>query len=125
MKWFQEVLTQQDKVDQAITYIEELKQRVEVLKRMKDEMVAQSTITYTIKSPMVEVKELDSTLEVILISGLQKTFTLQEVIKIIEEEGAQVVTVNYSTIGDIIYYMIHAQVVHISSVPIYEKFFSF
>ncbi|XP_049396921.1 transcription factor bHLH162-like [Solanum stenotomum] len=115
-----EVLTQQDHVDQAITFIEELKERVEVLKRRKDEVVAQvtgddskksiSTTTCTIKTPTVKVRELDSTLEVILTSGLQKNFTLQEVIKIIEEEGAQVVTANYSTIDDTIYYTIHAQV---------------
>ncbi|KAG5618342.1 hypothetical protein H5410_018166 [Solanum commersonii] len=55
---------------------------------------------------MVEVRELDSTLEVILVSGLQKNFTLQEVIIIIEQEGAQVVSANYSTIDD----TIHAQV---------------
>ncbi|KAG5618341.1 hypothetical protein H5410_018165 [Solanum commersonii] len=115
-----EVLTQQDHVDQAITFIEELKERVEVLKRRKDEVVAQvtgddskksiSTTTCTIKTPMVKVRELDSTLEVIILtSGLQKNFTLQEVIKIIEEEGAQVVTANYSTIDDTIYYTIHTQ----------------
>lgn len=112
------MLTQHDHVDQATTFIEELKERVEVLKRRKDEVVAQiigddskksiSTTTCTIK-----VRELDSTLEVILTSGLQKNFTLQEVIKIIEEEGAQVVTANYSTIDGTIYYTIHAQVVHI------------
>ncbi|KAK6795297.1 hypothetical protein RDI58_008750 [Solanum bulbocastanum] len=58
---------------------------------------------------MVEVRELDSTLEVILVSGLQKNFTLQEVIIIIEEEGAQVVSANYSTTDDMIFYMIRAQ----------------
>lgn len=94
------MLTQHDHVDQATTFIEELKERVEVLKRRKDEVVAQiigddskksiSTTTCTIK-----VRELDSTLEVILTSGLQKNFTLQEVIKIIEEKGTQVVSTNY------------------------------
>nr|XP_004236112.1 transcription factor bHLH162-like [Solanum lycopersicum] len=115
-----EVLTKQDKIDAAITYIKQLKERIEVLERRKEEVVAQETCddskksmpttTCSIKSPMVEVKELDSTLEVILVSGLQKNFILQEVIKIIEQEGAQVVSANYSTIDDTIYYMIHAQV---------------
>ncbi|XP_055825441.1 transcription factor bHLH168-like [Solanum dulcamara] len=104
------MLARQDQVDQAISYIEELKERVEVLKRRKDEMVAQGTTRCTIKTPMVEVKELDSTLEVILTSGLQKNFTLQEVIKTIEDEGAQVVTANYSTIDDAILYTISTQV---------------
>ncbi|WMV21602.1 hypothetical protein MTR67_014987 [Solanum verrucosum] len=116
-----EVRTKQDHVDQAITYIGELKERVEVLKKRKEEVAqgtsdhsrkSMSTTSCTIKTPnMVEVRELDSTLEVIILtSGLQKNFTLQEVIKIIEEEGAQVVTANYSTLEDAIYYTIHAQV---------------
>ncbi|KAM3318939.1 transcription factor like [Capsicum chacoense] len=114
------VLTQQDQVDQAITYIEELKERVEVLKRRKEELeqgtgdqskkFMPTTAYISIKTPMVEVRELDSILEVILTCGLQKNFTVQEVIKIIEQEGAQVVTADYSTIGDTIYYTIHAQV---------------
>ncbi|KAK6795296.1 hypothetical protein RDI58_008749 [Solanum bulbocastanum] len=110
-----ELLTKQDKIDEAITYIEQLKERIEVLKRRKEEVVDDSkksmpTTSCTIKSSMVEVRELDSTLEVILNSGLQKNFTLQEVIKIIEQEGAQVVSANYSAIDDTIYYTIHAQV---------------
>ncbi|XP_049393474.1 transcription factor bHLH168-like [Solanum stenotomum] len=99
------MLAQQDQVDQVISYIEELKERVEVLKRRKD-----GTTSCSIKTPMVEVRELDSTLEVILVSGLQKNFTLQEVIIIIEEEGAQVVSANYSTIDDMMFYTIRAQV---------------
>lgn len=115
-------MTQQDHVDQAINYIEELKERVEVLKRRRDEIAQGPGVdskksmptTNTIKTSMVQVRELGSTLEVILTSALQKKFTLQEVIKIIEEEGAQVVTVNYSTIGDIIYYTIHTEVFYAS-----------
>ncbi|KAG5618343.1 hypothetical protein H5410_018167 [Solanum commersonii] len=90
------MLARQDQVDQVISYIEELKERVEVLKRRKD-----GTTSCSIKTPMVEVRELDSTLE---------NFTLQEVIIIIEEEGAQVVSANYSTIDDMMFYTIRAQV---------------
>ncbi|MCD7451230.1 hypothetical protein HAX54_010246 [Datura stramonium] len=113
-----EVLTQQDQVDKAITYIGQLKERVDVLKRRKDEVVAQGTDDHSYKfmpttpvtTPMVEVRELGSTIEVIIICGLQNNFTLQEVIIILEEEGAQVVTANYSTIGDKVFYTIHTQV---------------
>ncbi|KAM3380933.1 transcription factor bHLH162-like [Capsicum annuum] len=115
-----EVLTQEDKIDQTISYIEELKERVAVLKKRKEKLAQgkgdhskkfmPATAYTSIKTPMVEVRELGSTLEVISTCGLQKNFTLQEVIKIIEEEGAQVVTANYSTTGDTIYYTIHAQV---------------
>ncbi|MCD7451229.1 hypothetical protein HAX54_010245 [Datura stramonium] len=113
-----EVLTQQDQVDQTITYIGQLKERVELLKRRKDEVIAQGKGYHSNKfmpttptiTPMVEVRELGSTIEVILICGLQNNFTLQDVIKILEEEGAQVVSANYSTIGDKVVFTIHAQV---------------
>ncbi|XP_009784568.2 transcription factor bHLH168-like [Nicotiana tabacum] len=116
------MLSQQDQVDQAITYIKQLKERVEVLKRRKDE-VAQGTsesrsnnsekvmTTCTLETPAVEVRELGSTLEVILISDLKKKyFRMQEVINILEEEGAQVVTAHFSTVCDKVCYTIHAQV---------------
>ncbi|XP_049367204.1 transcription factor bHLH162-like [Solanum verrucosum] len=116
-----DMVTQQDQIDQAITYIEKLKERVDVLKRRKDKIIAQgtsddskkfmpSTSCSTIKIPMIEVRELGSTIEVILVSCLRKKFTMQEVIIILEQEGAQVVTANFSTIGDKVYYTIHAQV---------------
>ncbi|XP_015163140.1 uncharacterized protein [Solanum tuberosum] len=116
-----DMVTQQDQIDQAITYIEKLKERVDVLKRRKDKIIAQgtsddsnkfmpSTSCTTIKIPMIEVRELGSTIEVILVSCLQKKFTMQEVIIILEQEGAQVVTANFSTIGNKVYYTIHAQV---------------
>lgn len=55
-----------------------------------------STTSCSIITPVVEVRELDSTLEVIILTcGLQKNLTLQEVIKIIEEKGTQVVSTNY------------------------------
>ncbi|KAH0687123.1 hypothetical protein KY284_017676 [Solanum tuberosum] len=92
-----DMVTQQDQIDQAITYIEKLKERVDVLKRRKDKIIAQ-------------VRELGSTIEVILVSCLKKKFTMQEVIIILEQEGAQVVTANFSTIGNKVYYTIHAQV---------------
>ncbi|XP_010318915.1 transcription factor bHLH162-like [Solanum lycopersicum] len=116
-----DMVTQQDQIDQAITYIEKLKERVDVLMRRKDKIIAQgtsddskkfmpSTSCSNIKLPMIEVRELGSTIEVILVSCLQKKFTMQEVIIILEEEGVQVVTANFSTIGDKVYYTIHAQV---------------
>ncbi|KAK6795295.1 hypothetical protein RDI58_008748 [Solanum bulbocastanum] len=116
-----DMVTQQDQIDQAITYIEKLKERVDVLKRRKDKIVAHgtsddskkvmpSTSCTTMKIPMIEIRELGSTIEVILVSCLQKKFTMQEVIIILEQEGAQVVTANFSTIGDKVYYTIHAQV---------------
>lgn len=62
------------------------------------------------KLPIVELRDLGSSIEVMLVSGLNKTFMLYEVISVLEEEGAEVVTASFSTVGDKIFYVVHAQV---------------
>lgn len=60
--------------------------------------------------PVVEVKELGSSLEVVLISGLKKTFTLNQVISVLQEEGTQVASASISTVGNRVFHTLHAQV---------------
>ena len=60
--------------------------------------------------PLLEIKDLGSGIEVMLISGLNKNFMLYEVISVLEEEGAEVVAANFSTVADKIFYTFHAQV---------------
>lgn len=61
--------------------------------------------------PVIEVRHLDSTLEVLLISGIHsKSFMFYEVISLLEEEGAEVLNANYSVVGDKIFHTIHSQV---------------
>ncbi|KAL0385059.1 UNVERIFIED_CONTAM: Transcription factor [Sesamum radiatum] len=63
------------------------------------------------KLPVVEVRELGSNLEVVLISsGLCKTVMLHQIVSILEQEGAEVVNVNFSNMGAHIFHTIHAQV---------------
>lgn len=64
--------------------------------------------------PMLEVRDLGSGVEVTMVTGLNKTFMLSEVINVVEEEGAEVVTANFSTTGHKIFYNIHAQVQQIN-----------
>lgn len=62
------------------------------------------------KLPMLELRELGPGIEVMLLSGSNKTVMLYEVISVLEEEGAEVVSANISTIGNKIVYVVHAQV---------------
>ena len=62
--------------------------------------------------PFFELRDHGLCLEVILISGRGKNFMLSEVISILEEEGAEVVSASFSVIGDKIFHTLHAQVTH-------------
>ncbi|KAJ0971550.1 hypothetical protein J5N97_019509 [Dioscorea zingiberensis] len=58
----------------------------------------------------VQVRALDACLEIVVISGLNKNFKLYEVIGILEEEGAEVITASFSKVEDKIVHIIHSQV---------------
>ncbi|KAK9278846.1 hypothetical protein L1049_028425 [Liquidambar formosana] len=114
-----DMVSQQDQLDQAATYIKKLRERIEELKGMKQLAMGNTGIsTGNITEPMmaglilpvVELRDLGSSLEVVLVSGLKKNFMLYEVIVILEEEGAEVVHASFSTVGDKIFHTIHAQV---------------
>ncbi|XP_057465844.1 transcription factor bHLH162-like [Actinidia eriantha] len=114
-----EGLSQQDQLDQVALYIKQLKERVEELKDKRSlamgNKIGNNTKDTTDGSylgfPVVfELRDLGSSLEVTLISGLKKNFVLNEVISVLQDEGADVVSVHFSTIGDKVFHTLHAQV---------------
>ncbi|XP_040986530.1 transcription factor bHLH162-like [Juglans microcarpa x Juglans regia] len=112
-----DMVSQQDKLDYATRYITQLRERIEKLKRKK-EQVAVSLGTGSCNMidgtgngswlPVVDLRDLGSSIEVILISGLQKNF-MYEVTCILQEEGAEVVSSSFYTVGDKIFHTVHAQ----------------
>lgn len=112
----QDMLSQQGQLDHAAAYIKHLKERIEKLKKIKEQAMVISgannnKIMMGLRLPIVELRDLGSSIEVVLISGLKKNFMMYEVITIIEEEGAEVVSVSFSTVGDKVFHTIHAQVI--------------
>ncbi|KAA8529570.1 hypothetical protein F0562_033631 [Nyssa sinensis] len=92
-------------LDKATSYVKQLKENVEQLKQRKEDMAGGSML------PVLALREhMDSTLEVNLITELNKNFMLYAVIGVLEEEGADVVGASYSTVGNKIFYTIHSQV---------------
>ncbi|KAK4779429.1 hypothetical protein SAY86_006957 [Trapa natans] len=131
---YKDRLSQQDQFDLATTYITQLKEGIDGLKKRKDQLMEIRTKCVTndkgvievgavagpmastrgdadiVKLPVIQLMEWVSGLEVSLISGLNKKFMLFEVISLLHEEGAEVVSASISTIGDKIFHTIHAQV---------------
>ncbi|KAI3429986.1 BHLH domain-containing protein [Psidium guajava] len=111
--------SQQDQIELAAEYIAQLKERIEKLK-MKKEIAAGrggqaldgGGVRRASPLPVVNIRDWDSGLEVTLISGSgqSRSFMLYEVISILEEEGAEVVSASISNIGDKVFHTLHAQV---------------
>ncbi|KAJ0083574.1 hypothetical protein Patl1_30090 [Pistacia atlantica] len=88
-------------LNKATNYIKQLKENKERLKRRKAQLKGEETTCNTSTDNMTVIPELrtimnikhfdDSTLEVNLISGLDKNFMLYEIISVLEEEAAQVI----------------------------------
>ncbi|KAJ1398209.1 Myc-type, basic helix-loop-helix, partial [Sesbania bispinosa] len=114
LKPSKDMLSQQDQLDLAATYIKHLRERIEKLKGKKEQTMSMMSSNQNnnnnrifnigSKLPILEIRDLGSGIEVMLISGLNKNFMLYEIIGVLEEEGAEVVTANFSTIADKIFY---------------------
>ena len=112
------MLSQLDQLDLAASYIKQLRERVEQLKGRKEQAMRIGSSSDTIndkmkigtKLPLIDLREFGSSIEVILITGLQKNFMLSEVLSILQEEGAEVVSASFSAVNDKVFHTIHAQV---------------
>ena len=87
--------------------LEELRQKKEKLQAdgagIKDQMIG-------LVSPVLAIREMGSILEVNLITGLSKSFTLHQVFSVLQQEGAEVVSASSSTVGARVFYTIYSQV---------------
>ena len=100
-------------LDQATSYIRQLQDKNEQLNRRKE---AQSNPTSGSCSssrlaPVVETRSEDGVyLELNLICGLHKKFMLHEVVSILQEGGAEVISLAYHNADDSVFYTIRSQV---------------
>ncbi|XP_077211832.1 transcription factor bHLH162-like [Tasmannia lanceolata] len=127
-----EALSQQDQLEQATLYIKKLRERIEELKEKKMKLNIEGIsenfrggMMTSLRLPVIEVKDSGSSLEVVLITGLQKRFMLSDIIGVLEEEGANVVNANFSNVGDKVFHIIHSRVtssrVGFESARVYER----
>ncbi|XP_077252694.1 transcription factor bHLH162-like [Tasmannia lanceolata] len=131
-RYSKEPLSQLDQLDQAIVYINNLKGRVTELMKKKlklniegiNENILDRMMT-GLWTPVIEVRDLDSSLEVVLISRLHKSFTLSDIIGVLGEEGAEVMNANFSNVGDNVTHIIHSRVtsprVGLETARVYER----
>ena len=109
------MLSQKDQIYQVASYIKQLSEKVEQLKKKRElakKSPGRNDRGCTLLSPVVKVHDVDSNLEVVLMndgSG-KKKLPLYQVIRVLEEEGLEVISACISTVNHVTYYILHAQV---------------
>ncbi|KAH7857191.1 hypothetical protein Vadar_010041 [Vaccinium darrowii] len=63
-----------------------------------------------IRSPQIEIHEMGSALKVVLITGLDCQHIFNQIIRLVHEEGAEIVNASFSTVGDTVFHTIHSKV---------------
>ncbi|KAF5481299.1 hypothetical protein F2P56_001964 [Juglans regia] len=107
-----------DQIDQAINYIKSLETKLKKSKEMKQRLTGRKRPytctnfeeTASVKSPKIEIHEMGSTTEIVLVTGLENQFIFYEIIHILHEEQADVLTASFSIAGDSILHVVHAEI---------------
>ncbi|CAL5349897.1 unnamed protein product [Camellia sinensis] len=105
-----EILPLRDMLEQATNYVVELKQNAEELKRRKVELEGDNKVgSQDERLPVLTIRDMDSILEVNLITGLNNNLKLHEVLSVLKEEGVEVESASYSSVGNQTFYTIHGK----------------
>ncbi|KAL5573528.1 hypothetical protein UlMin_023125 [Ulmus minor] len=116
------VLTLPDQIDETINYIKSLETKLKKSEEKKRSLSGRKrshnctnsstfdSINGSLKSPQIEIHEMGSVLEIVLITGLDNQFIFHEIIRILQEERADVVNVKFSVVRDSIFHVVHAEI---------------
>ncbi|XP_015584408.2 transcription factor bHLH162 [Ricinus communis] len=117
-----------DQLDEAANYIKKLQIKLEKMKERKDSLMGierpnasagcSTRAGMRLRSPQIEVNGIGSALEVVLLTGLDCQFLFNETIRILQEEGAEIVNATFSVLDDTVFHIIHSKVE--DSAPSYE-----
>ncbi|XVE92439.1 hypothetical protein REPUB_Repub01dG0097500 [Reevesia pubescens] len=103
-------------VEHATLYINQLQKQMEELKQRKVQLEAEHIQPQAVKaetiSPVIDITDLGSTMEINLVAGRKTKFALCDIISILEEEGAQVISATYHNAGKKVLFSIHSQAVY-------------
>ncbi|KAL5560650.1 hypothetical protein UlMin_036861 [Ulmus minor] len=115
------VLTLPDQIDETINYIKSLETKLNKCKEKKKSLSGRKrsynctnsstidSINGSLKPPQIETHEMGSILEIVLITGLDNQFIFYEFIRILHEEGVDVVNTMFSVVQDSIFHVVHAE----------------
>ncbi|KAJ8449111.1 hypothetical protein Cgig2_004168 [Carnegiea gigantea] len=128
----QKRISQADQIEQARHYVIELRERLEQLRQRKeqlgkmmneeatpsnvevisddDEMMVMMDANDTARLPIIQIIDLGGAVEVHLVTSPERDLKLGQVIRVLEEEGAEVENCTFSIQGDKVFHNLHAKV---------------
>ncbi|PSS24634.1 Transcription factor bHLH36 like [Actinidia chinensis var. chinensis] len=114
-----EAMSLADHLGEASNYIKNLEKHLEKMRQKRDRLtgIAKQNIASMscaanvgLRPPQVEVHEMGSALEVVLVTGLNYKFMFKETIRLLHEEGAEIVNAGFSVVDDTVFHTIHSKV---------------
>lgn len=87
------------------------------MKRPEDVNMNRSKSIVGLKSPKIEIQQMGLGLEIVLITGLDCQFLFTETIRVLHEEGVDIVNASYKVFEDSVLHSIHCQVSYICMNP--------
>ncbi|KAB2612528.1 transcription factor bHLH36-like [Pyrus ussuriensis x Pyrus communis] len=126
-----EPLTLPEQIDEAINYIKSKESKLQKSREKKESLVGTRKRSHatsfinaesmepknlsiesvrSTKAPQIQIHETGSTVEVVLTTGLDNhQFIFYEIIRILDEEQADVVHAGFSTLGDTVFHVVRAE----------------
>ncbi|KAJ8545521.1 hypothetical protein K7X08_018104 [Anisodus acutangulus] len=109
-----EILSLPDQLEEAANYIKKLQIDLERKRQRKESLTAGENLSKIAEElpllPHIEIHNVDLALQVVLLTGLDNQFMFNDIIRMLHEEGVQVINASYTVIGDTIFHSIHAKV---------------
>ncbi|KAJ7968573.1 transcription factor bHLH36 [Quillaja saponaria] len=111
-----------DQLREATNYIKKLQMNLMKMKEKKDilmeidqkprmfNMDSSNKTMVGLKSPQIEIHEMGSVLEIVLITGLDCQYMFNESIRVLHEEGADIINASFSIVEDTVFHTIHSKV---------------
>ena len=114
----QKVVPLPHQIDEVVSYIRSLQTKLEKSKERKQTLSGtrkklRACINESIPSlpsPKIEIHEMGYALNVTLVTGYDDKVLFHEIIRLIQEEGAEVLNANFSAVGNSIFHAVHAKV---------------
>ncbi|QCD76767.1 transcription factor bHLH162 [Vigna unguiculata] len=107
-----------DQLEEATNYIKKLQMNMEKMEKKKNMLLGIERPSVRMngggekvgfKSPRIEIQQMGSALVVVLITGLDSQFMFSETIRVLHEEGVDIVNASYNVIEDAVFHSIHCQ----------------
>ncbi|XP_042484608.1 transcription factor bHLH162-like [Macadamia integrifolia] len=96
-------MLQTDQLDEATNYIKGILEKLERMKEKKEHLAG-------IEKLQIDIHEMGSAFVVNLISGIHNQSMFYELIRVVQEEGAEIINASFSAVNNTFVHTIHSQV---------------